>query len=213
MDKIFNRILDLLFPRPYLERQIASLSLPDLLSRGRAQSLPDPNIHALFSYKDPVIRRMIWMLKYRGSTRIALLFADALRDNILSILEENFDSMRIKEIIIVPIPSSYTYDRKHPRAQTELLADGLAKESSLFKREKLLRKVRRTKRQTETKNKKERLENLKDAFAIAKAPSTRGDTLYVIIDDVTTTGATLGEARKVLQNAGAKNVIGVAVAH
>jgi len=34
-----------------------------------------------------------------------------------------------------------------------------------------------------------------------------------VIDDITTTGATLAEARKVLRKAGAKNVICVTLAH
>jgi competence protein ComFC len=35
----------------------------------------------------------------------------------------------------------------------------------------------------------------------------------ILIDDVTTTGATLSEARKVLKQAGAKKVIAFTIAH
>jgi len=40
----------------------------------------------------------------------------------------------------------------------------------------------------------------------------KGRTI-IIIDDVTTTGGTISEIIKILKNAGAKKVIGFAVAH
>jgi predicted amidophosphoribosyltransferase len=60
--------------------------------------------------------------------------------------------------------------------------------------------------------KSERLENLKRAFTVPNAARVIGRTI-IVVDDVTTTGATFTEARRALTEAGASKVICCAVAH
>jgi predicted amidophosphoribosyltransferase len=52
---------------------------------------------------------------------------------------------------------------------------------------------------------------LKDAFSVVQKRAVAGKKV-VIIDDVVTTGATLGECAKALKMAGAKHIIGLALA-
>ena len=59
---------------------------------------------------------------------------------------------------------------------------------------------------------KARLENIIGSFGINREKTIENRNI-ILLDDVTTTGATLGEARKVLLDAGAKNVICVTIAH
>ncbi|MBX4216262.1 ComF family protein, partial [Candidatus Parcubacteria bacterium] len=54
--------------------------------------------------------------------------------------------------------------------------------------------------------------NIQGAFAVADTATIRGASV-VLIDDVTTTGATFLEARETLLAAGAKEVTALAVAH
>jgi predicted amidophosphoribosyltransferase len=64
-------------------------------------------------------------------------------------------------------------------------------------------------------SKEERRENIKGAFAL-KSDSKEKITHYshiFLIDDVTTSGATLREAARVLKQAGAKHVWGLTLAH
>jgi predicted amidophosphoribosyltransferase len=55
------------------------------------------------------------------------------------------------------------------------------------------------------------LKNLDGAFAVKNAEKISGRNV-ILIDDVSTTGATLKEAKKVLRNAGAKKIISAVVA-
>jgi len=67
----------------------------------------------------------------------------------------------------------------------------------------LLMRVRDTKAQTSL-SRAERLENVRDAFTVSDVgrKNLAGRHVY-IVDDVTTTGATLSEATRALQKAGA----------
>ncbi len=73
-------------------------------------------------------------------------------------------------------------------------------------------KKRHTKAQSKTKSRKERLVNVKNSFVVRKAEKIKGKNI-IIFDDVTTTGATLKEAKKVLKKAGAKKVYFMTMAH
>jgi predicted amidophosphoribosyltransferase len=57
----------------------------------------------------------------------------------------------------------------------------------------------------------DRAEAIKGAFGVAEGSRLEGRTVC-IIDDVTTTGATLGEARRALQAAGAGRIMAGVVA-
>ncbi len=57
----------------------------------------------------------------------------------------------------------------------------------------------------------ERLENVRDAFAVPRPERVRGRGI-VVVDDVVTTGATLAEVARVLHAAGAREVRAVALA-
>lgn len=56
----------------------------------------------------------------------------------------------------------------------------------------------------------ERVENVKNAFAIRKKALLDPETRYILVDDVFTTGSTLNACAQVLRDAGALSV-GVAV--
>jgi len=70
--------------------------------------------------------------------------------------------------------------------------------------QKLLRKTRETAPQSSL-NRQGRKMNLQGAFRVNKGASVKGKTV-LLVDDVFTTGSTLGEAAKTLKEAGAKKV-------
>ena len=72
-------------------------------------------------------------------------------------------------------------------------------------------RIRHTKPQTETGNVAERRLNVLGCFAVAQQGSVAGKNI-ILLDDVTTSGATLGEAAHALKNRGARNIIGIAAA-
>ena len=66
--------------------------------------------------------------------------------------------------------------------------------------------------QAQTKNKKERMDNIRDSFYIENRDRIEGKNI-LLIDDVITTGTTLKEAKKILTDAGASEIKALAIAH
>ena len=68
-----------------------------------------------------------------------------------------------------------------------------------------LRRVRRTKEQSSIRNTKERLNNVRDCFALGDATAVKNKRI-ILADDVYTSGATISEAAKVLSQAGVEDI-------
>jgi ComF family protein len=106
--------------------------------------------------------------------------------------------------LIIPIPLYSAKLRQRGFNQARLLADILAKD---FKVPLLTRGLSRIKFTTSQTNlsKYERLNNVKNAFAVKEASFIR-KKIILLVDDVFTTGATVSECAKMLLKAGANKV-------
>lgn len=93
--------------------------------------------------------------------------------------------------------------------QSELLARHIAEKLNLPVADLLIKK-KKTKMQVELQG-DQRRRNLRDVFVSKNKKILKGKTI-ILVDDVTTTGATLDECAKVLKAAGAKEVWGLVVA-
>ncbi|MCF7843734.1 hypothetical protein K9M47_02450 [Candidatus Gracilibacteria bacterium] len=102
--------------------------------------------------------------------------------------------------------------RKYIRGynQAELISLSLSKQCSLPTISNTLIRTSSPKRQVTTKTRGERLKNQHNSFKVIKDVTGLN---IVLVDDVTTTGATLSEARSVLLKAGARSVKAVTIAH
>jgi competence protein ComFC len=69
-----------------------------------------------------------------------------------------------------------------------------------------------TPHQAQIHDRSHRLKNVVGSFALKNSDMINGKNI-ILIDDITTTGATLSEARKVLKKSGAKKIIAFTVAH
>ncbi len=155
----------------------------------------------LFSYRDPLVRELVWALKFRARTHA--LHPVAAHFNLLSAtLPEN--------ALLIPVPLSPERLRERGFNQSELIAEAIV---SATQRGRvcadLLTKIRTTRDQAHLR-KDERDGNIRGVFALARA-LPQVDVPYIIVDDVMTTGATLAEAVRVLGEAGARDVRCVAV--
>jgi ComF family protein len=105
------------------------------------------------------------------------------------------------DAIIVPIPTIAPHVRQRGYDQVELIAKELAKLKSCSYRSLLIRRTNTVQRGTARAR---RQKQAREAFACRQKLNPK--STYLIIDDVSTTGATVNEAAKVLKAAGAAQV-------
>lgn len=160
---------------------------------------------APYSYRDPLVRELIHTYKYGGVRELALLFAD----DITAFLTRYGIKPR-RRALLVPIPLARSRERERGFNQAELLAKELGRRLQLAAIP-ALRRVRATESQIEMKSYGERRANVAGAFRARDAEAVRGK-LVILVDDVSTSGATLTEAAKALREAGARTVWAIAIA-
>jgi competence protein ComFC len=168
--------------------------------------------------KTGLARTAIWEIKYRGNKKIAATFSKLLYESILEELSDAALFSDFKSPLLIPIPASRRSikERGFERGfnQCELIGKEIAKldEGRNFEIAfDALAKIKETPHQSKLKNKAERLKNLSGCFK-ASEEKVSGRNI-ILIDDVITTGATMREAMKTLHEAGAKNIISLALAH
>jgi competence protein ComFC len=163
-------------------------------------------------------------VKYNGNQKIAILFACLLYEQMIEVLSEEELFSNFIDPVVIPLPLSKERLKERGWNQAEIIAREIVKLNSSFSLNTTsLHKVKNTLPQTKL-SKSERLKNLKNCFAIkdsdSKIEGKRDldrvkikNRNIILVDDVTTTGATILEAKKVLLNAGAKNVLAFTIAH
>ncbi len=112
--------------------------------------------------------------------------------------------------MIVPAPLHPSRQRYRGFNQAELLARELGRILGVAVRTDVLRRVKATSTQTAL-NRSERAENVVGVFAASKPSLVEGQSI-LLVDDVLTTGATMRDASRVLQNNGARRVAVVVAA-
>jgi competence protein ComFC len=151
-----------------------------------------------------VLRELIHRFKYGRQFYLRGVLAE--------FLVEAIQDARIQEYPInclVPVPLHPVRLRERGFNQAEALAEALSKRTRL----PVLRCVeRRRHTNTQTRfDRAERMQNLRNAFALRESSDVRGKHL-VLLDDVLTTGSTLHECALVLRAAGAESVRAITVA-
>lgn len=177
-------------------------------------STAEENIFALFPYED-VIKKLLWELKYHSNARVAEIVAVYLADSLVELQAEHLSLYpKSGPAILVPVPIARSREFKRGFNQAESLARAVAQNypESFVVDTTLVRKIRSTKPQVTCASRAERLTNVVGAFE-AHLSQELCHKQIIIIDDVTTTGATMREIVKVLREAGAHNVSALAVAH
>jgi competence protein ComFC len=118
-----------------------------------------------------------------------------------------------KEARLIPIPISKNRRRERGYNQCELIINEIIRldsEKRFLADYELLIREKDIEKQTH-KNRSERISNTKHIFKVTKRNNL--DAKIIIIDDVTTTGSTLKEARDELLKVGYTNVSALSIAH
>jgi competence protein ComFC len=213
--KIFESIISIILPKEEYVSEIENLS-PEYIENeiGIANETSNPKFKAVFQYKNKIIRKAIWEIKYNGNKKITEKFSRPLYEFIIEELGDEVAFENFNSPLLIPIPSGKDTLKKRGFNQCELIAKELIRldETKNFQLEtKAIFKIKETTHQSETKNKSKRLKNLEGCFS-ADPQKVRGRYI-ILIDDVITTGATMKEVSKTLKEAGAKKVIGFSIAH
>lgn len=179
-----------------------------------ANDIKDCKYKALFQYKNKIMRRGIWEIKYKGNKKIAGKFAKLLYNYILDDISDEMTFSNFNSPLLIPIPMHKNNIQERGYNQSELILKEFCKidtERNFEISYDSFFKIKETPHQSKLKNKNERLKNLKDCFNTDSNKIKNRN--IILIDDVITTGTTMREASKTLLKAGAKKVMGFSIAH
>jgi ComF family protein len=204
-----RQLLDLIFPPRSDERLIRDMTVENFLTLLDARLIDEGSLHAvsLLPFHTPVVRAALHEAKYHGSnhafTLLAAVLAAYLRD------ADDFG----KNLVLVPIPLGPERRKSRGFNQTEEVLRRVMRELDTGRftlTPNLLLRTRETPSQVSLPR-EARERNLRGAFSVACQidPSL----MYVLIDDVMTTGATLQAAADTFTKAGAAHVTTLALAH
>ena len=149
-----------------------------------------------YGYYGGVLKDLILKFKYKNNFTAGDILAEFLEEYII----KNFE---YKEYIITYIPLSKKSKKYRGFNQCEYIAKKISRDLSIEVLD-ILTKQKETKEQ-KTLKRDERYENIKNAFTIEKGLDIKNYKI-ILIDDVTTTGATLQEAYKLLKKFEVKDI-------
>jgi ComF family protein len=148
----------------------------------------------LYPYRSP-LQDAICLFKYRGKVSLAEPLAHLMIDRL----------PRLDEVdLIIPVPLHAERLREREFNQSLLLADRIGRYLNTPVSCTALIRIAPTPPQT-TLSRKERLNNLRGAFAVPRPEAIGGKTI-LLIDDVFTTGTTVNVCAKTLRKAGSGHV-------
>ena len=157
------------------------------------------------SYDDLVVQRLIWRLKYKRVRTAATPLASIIIANLQQL---NLD---LNQYLITPIPLHPSRQRNRGFNQANLIASIIGNYFNQPVHNSILKRSRQTEYQAQLKSHRERFSNLENAFQVIDAKSVQGRNI-LLVDDVSTSGATLQAAAQSLKKAGAHKIISVVAA-
>jgi len=155
-------------------------------------------------YHNPAVKDLVWFFKYHKWQSLANVL-EPIINGYLDILSAGW-KINTEDFAVIPIPLHADRLRERGFNQSELIAGIVSRKLNADLNTDNLKRVKATKHQAELKNADERARNIENCFAL-NDPKEIENKNIVLVDDVFTTGSTMGEAVKILKNAGAKKII------
>lgn len=207
MKKIINSLLDLIYRKKcyFCKKSKHSLKMcPDCFEKlefndFKANRIIDGiDIYCAGIYTKE-LQQLIRGLKYHKQKDLAYFQAKFMYDYF-----SNLEVLKDKEFEIIPVPLHKNRIKKRKYNHMELVCEEFAKLSGFECNFELIQRIKDTKAQYNL-NKKERLENLSEAFEVNK--NVYNNKTLLIIDDICTTGSTFEEMIKTLKKSGIENIV------
>lgn len=159
---------------------------------------------AAANYEGEAVKKLVTELKFKGVRLAASPLADML------IRYAKTVSLPMERAAVVPVPLGVERMKKRGFNQSELIAMQFAAHFDLPLFSHALMRLKNTPPQSELPF-KERGANVAQAFRANEA-LLKGYRSVILIDDVTTSGATFAEASRALKAAGVRTIYALAVA-
>lgn len=218
--KLYNTLFDLLFPEHCIGcgKFGVPLCIKCISFIPKSGSTELDYAHAIFSYKHPYISNLIWEMKYSGNRQIAKLFGRYIAEMLTQEITDN--QYFTATYILIPVPLSQKKQRIRGYNQAAWIAesamtflDPSIKKRIIYKPDLIARNHREIS-QARTKHRTERLSQIEGSFYISKKHKHfLKDKNVILIDDVTTSGATIAQMEEVFRQAGVKQMVAYTVAH
>lgn len=199
LKNIHRGILEIIYPRESYCIICKEDDISGLCSKCRRsiRRIRDSNANIeSYGYYGGVLKELILKFKYYSNFTAGDILAGFLEEYIV----DNFD---YKDFIITYIPLSKSCKRKRGFNQCQYLAERISDDLEIPIKEVLIKK-RENKEQKKLKY-NERHENIKGVFELKDNFNVTGLNL-ILIDDVTTSGATMEEGCRILKKYGAKQI-------
>lgn len=152
------------------------------------------------------VRDLIHKLKYQGRTAVGQLWGRALGEKLQGRINNQNENWRW---IVIPVPLFGARKRERGYNQCDVIALELGRVLDVKVETQFLKRVQNTPSQT-TLNREERLSNVSGAFALSRKASLSGLNV-ILVDDVITTGATIGACAQTLRLGGVEHILALAV--
>ena len=206
---MLSSLLDIIFPKVCIScnREEGTHLCEDCLAIISLNTATLPELLWATSYQEPLVRNAISSLKYPPFLKDLALPLASLIIAHLALLDkpQNFTGM-----ILCPIPLHKRKLKWRGFNQAQEIAKHLSQALSIPLYSDILLKTKNTTPQIELQGIERRI-NMLDVFEIQRPELVQNKNI-LLVDDVYTTGATMREAQKVLQQAGAKKVTALVVA-
>lgn len=207
---IFEKLFSFIFPTScYLcHKQGESLCAHCVKNLSRSIQTTPAFIHTTYSYRDTRVKQCLHQIKYyHRKDLIVPLVQETCNDDLREFIGNTTNTL------LVPIPMHIV--RRWSRGYNHAfhIAQAYGNIFSLPVNTVLLTKIRTSPQQAKIKSRSEREKNVRSVFAVHNNSEIPYDTRIILIDDTTTTHATLREAKHVLEKAGYRDIRAITLAH
>lgn len=159
------------------------------------------------NYDDPVLQNLIHYFKYKSFENLAPILGELLIKYFKLL---SFETFKLFNFIIIPIPLHPGRERERGFNQAELLAEITARHFNLPFIDGIKR-IKNNEPQAKMKNSEKRIKNISGCFEIKHPELVKGKNI-ILIDDVFTSGATMDEAARILKKNGSGKIIAMVLA-
>lgn len=168
-------------------------------------------VRSVWAYQNQTVRKIIWFLKFKKRHGILEDIQGYVLLRFESFLKEK--NLLGKNLLLIPVPITARSKHKRGYNQSTLIARTLVqRKPNMVVRDDILLKVINHLPQNKIKNRVARSQNVLNSCRSRPFQYETYDAI-ILIDDVSTTGATLLEARRALREHTRKNIFGFVLTH